>query len=89
LSQRGPALNWWGSSSFGIEMSAKQPRRPDADHVQELLDEALDESFPASDPPALVEPGGGISGTENNARTSSQRTKQKPSEGLPSKRRES
>ena len=25
-------------------------------HREELLDEALDESFPASDPPAIVEP---------------------------------
>lgn len=28
-------------------------------HLDELLDEALEESFPASDPPAMSEPGGG------------------------------
>ena len=45
-------------------MSAKKPRQSKADHTEELLDEALEESFPASDPPALVEPGGGITGPE-------------------------
>jgi len=40
-------------------MTAKKPARPKNDqrqHREELLDEALDESFPASDPPAIVEP---------------------------------
>ena len=46
-------------------MSAKMPPASKPDHEQELLDEALEESFPASDPPAMVEPGGGISGTED------------------------
>ena len=27
-------------------------RRPDDDHDQELLDESIEESFPASDPPS-------------------------------------
>ena len=45
-------------------MSAKPPRPPGSDHEQELLDEALDESFPASDPASLVQPDGGISGPE-------------------------
>ncbi|POF28931.1 hypothetical protein [Roseibium marinum] len=26
-------------------------------HLDDLLDEALDETFPASDPPAMLEPG--------------------------------
>lgn len=40
-------------------MKAKKPPRPSKGkrkHREELLDEALDESFPASDPPAIVEP---------------------------------
>jgi len=32
------------------------PPAPDPDHDDELLDEALDESFPASDPPSMTEP---------------------------------
>ena len=28
------------------------------------LDEELDESFPASDPPSATQPGGGVTGTE-------------------------
>jgi hypothetical protein len=37
----------------------KKPSKPKdgkRKHREELLDEALDESFPASDPPAIVEP---------------------------------
>ena len=64
-------------------MSAKEPRRPDPDHEEELLDEALEESFPASDPPALVEPGGGISGTEDLGRTRSPDAGPKPRKGIP------
>jgi len=45
-------------------MNAKEPRQPKDDREQELLDEALAESFPASDPASLVGPGGGISGAE-------------------------
>jgi hypothetical protein len=43
-------------------MSAKDPRPEKSSHKEELLDEALEESFPASDPASLVEPGGGITG---------------------------
>ena len=35
------------------------PERADCDSYEEgLIDEAVDESFPASDPPAVVQPGG-------------------------------
>lgn len=43
-------------------MSAPKPPQPKPAHKEELLDEALEESFPASDPASLVEPGGGITG---------------------------
>jgi hypothetical protein len=33
------------------------PPPPDPDDEDERLDEALEESFPASDPPSLTEPG--------------------------------
>ena len=50
-------------------MSTKKPRQSKRDRQDELLDEALEESFPASDPPALVEPGGGITGAKDTRRT--------------------
>ena len=43
-------------------MTARKPPKPKKNgkrqHREELLHEALDESFPASDPPAIVEPHG-------------------------------
>jgi hypothetical protein len=38
--------------------SSKKPKasKPDKKHQNELLDEALEETFPASDPPAMIEP---------------------------------
>lgn len=38
--------------------SPKKPKRSQADkkHQNALLDEALEETFPASDPPAMIEP---------------------------------
>jgi hypothetical protein len=34
----------------------RKPKKGHRKHREELLDEALDESFPASDPPAIVQP---------------------------------
>ena len=42
----------------------KEPR-PNPGHTEELLDEALGESFPASDPASMVQPEGGITGPED------------------------
>jgi len=33
-----------------------KPSRQDKKHVDQLLDEALEATFPASDPPAMLEP---------------------------------
>ena len=37
-------------------MSETKPDRAKRKHREDLLDEALDQSFPASDPPAIVSP---------------------------------
>lgn len=39
-------------------LAAKNPKPPQQGkkHLDELLDEALEETFPASDPPAMLEP---------------------------------
>jgi hypothetical protein len=56
-------------------MSAKERRPEEPSHKEELLDEALEESFPASDPPSLVEPGGGITGPNEPPRKRDERDK--------------
>ena len=33
---------------------------PPDEHEEKLIDEAVDESFPASDPPAIASPGGSV-----------------------------
>lgn len=44
-------------------------RAPDPENEEELLDEALEESFPASDPPAPVHPQGWVEpGADDPAR---------------------
>ncbi len=42
-----------------MQQDPRKPREPDTpapDDDEEILDEALEESFPASDPPAPVQP---------------------------------
>jgi len=39
--------------SYAVAYLAKHPRETDRQHVEDLLDEALDESFPASDSPSV------------------------------------
>jgi len=39
--------------SYAVAYMAKHPQDPDRQHVEDLLDEALDESFPASDSPSV------------------------------------
>ena len=38
------------------EKKPSKPKNGKRKHREDLLDEALDESFPASDPPAIVSP---------------------------------
>jgi nicotinamidase/pyrazinamidase len=45
-------------------MSRRRRGSLSKDHQQALLDQALEQTFPASDTPAMVRPGGGISGAE-------------------------
>jgi hypothetical protein len=47
----------------GDAMAARVRRSSEKEREQDLLDEALEETFPASDTPSLVRPGGGITGS--------------------------
>lgn len=46
---------------------SKVPQRQKK-HLDELLDEALEETFPASDPPALLEPAPDLPNNSKNRR---------------------
>lgn len=52
-----------GDPPKSSDSAASKSETPPEDHVQDTLDEALDETFPASDPVAMLEP------TTNAART--------------------
>ena len=39
--------------SYAEAYMARHPQESDRQHVEDLLDEALDESYPASDPPSV------------------------------------
>jgi hypothetical protein len=43
-------------------MSARKPSPKEREREEKRLDEALEETFPASDTPTLIAPGGGITG---------------------------
>jgi hypothetical protein len=51
--------------------SSKKPKasQPDKKHQNELLDEALEETFPASDPPAMIEPAPDSSQADDDGQT--------------------
>jgi hypothetical protein len=48
-----------GNIGADVESPAADPRAPD--HDEWLLDEAIEETFPASDPPTPVRPGSSLS----------------------------
>jgi hypothetical protein len=59
-------------------MHATKPRPSKKEREEELLDEALEETFPASDTPALVAPGGGITGPDDASGESKPQRKEPP-----------
>ena len=46
-----------GASGCGGKPVPSEPVAGAEDHLEDLLDEALEETFPASDPPAPFRPG--------------------------------
>lgn len=68
-------------------MNANKPRPSKSEHDEELLDEALEATFPASDPPAMVGPGGGITGPEKERGDSPRRMPSRKPSGTEGRRR--
>ena len=49
-----------GAAPTAGETAAAEQKRADCrEHREDLLDEALEETFPASDPPSIARPAGG------------------------------
>lgn len=48
------------------ETDKQKARHQAKKHLSDLLDEGLEESFPASDPPSVVRPGHGIPTDSND-----------------------
>jgi nucleotide-binding universal stress UspA family protein len=67
------------------ERSTQEARR----HLDERLDEALEQTFPASDPPAMLEPASGDLGPEHGSPEAAQRRGATPREARRSRVRES
>lgn len=45
------------SDKTKTDAETKKEKKEKKEHLNHLLDEGLDESFPASDPPAVIVPG--------------------------------
>jgi uncharacterized protein len=50
---RGAGWSVKPACSYAVAYMARHPQEPDRQHVEDLLDEALDESYPASDSPSV------------------------------------
>jgi uncharacterized protein len=53
LSARAAGWSVKPACSYAVAYMARHPQEPDRQHVEDLLDEALEESYPASDSPSV------------------------------------